>query len=103
MYVPVDRPTAVRAAVALAASRPGRLVELSLVYLPDAARAGEEGKRHRPTNPQQLGRPDDRHANCSTGCAVIARTTAAEARGGKTAIGPALDVDQCRVLWQPGQ
>jgi hypothetical protein len=94
MYVPVDAPAAARAAIALAASRPWRLVELSLVYLPDAARAGEEGERHRSTNPQQLGRPDDRHANCAAGCAVIARTGAAEARGREAAIGPAPKVDQ---------
>ena len=36
MYVPVHAPAAAREAIALAASRPWRLVELSLIDLPDA-------------------------------------------------------------------
>jgi hypothetical protein len=78
----------------LAASRPWRLVELSLVDLPDAAWAGQEGERHRTADRQQLGRPDDRHAPGLAGRAVVARAGAAEARGGEAAIGPGLEVDQ---------
>jgi hypothetical protein len=47
MYVPLNAPTAARAAVVLAASRPGRLVELGLVYLPDACVAPQERERYR--------------------------------------------------------
>ena len=78
----------------LTAARPWPFVELSLVDLPYAARAIEEGERHRPTNRQQFGRPDDRHADASAGRAVVTRPAAAEARGGEAAIGPALEVDQ---------
>ena len=48
MYVPVDATTAAWAAIALAASRPWRLVELGLVDLPDAARTGQEGVQVEP-------------------------------------------------------
>ena len=87
----VDASAAARAAIALAAAGPWRLVELSLVDLPDAPRTGHEGERRRSTNLQQLGRPDYQHANCSTECAVIARTSAAEAHRGEAAIGSALE------------
>jgi len=65
--VPLDATTAAWAAIVLAASRPRRLVELGLIDLPDAARAGEEGERHQATDRQQLGWPDDLHANAGHG------------------------------------
>jgi hypothetical protein len=58
MYVPVNAATAAWAAVVLAAARPRGAVELGLVDLPDAARASEEGERHRPADRQEFGRPD---------------------------------------------
>ena len=94
MYVPVNAATAAWAAIALAASRPRRLVELGLVDLPDAPRAGQEGERNRATNRQQLGWPDDRHANAPAWRTVVARAAAAETRGGEAAIGPAFKVDR---------
>src|SRR4029453_18145940 len=46
------------------------------------------------TDRQQLGRPDDRHADGSAGRAVGTCAAAAETRGGEAAIGPALEVDR---------
>ena len=94
MYVPIDASPAARAAIALGAAGPWRLVELGLVDLPYTARTGQEGERHRAADWQQFGRPDDRHANGPAGRAVVARAAAAKSRGGEAAIGPALEVDQ---------
>jgi hypothetical protein len=62
MDVPVDAPTAARAAIVLTASRPWRLVELGLVDLPYAARAPQEGQRHRAANRQEIMWPNLRYA-----------------------------------------
>ena len=50
---------AARAAIALAATRPWRLVELGLVDLPDACVAPQERERHRPADLQQFSRLGD--------------------------------------------
>src|SRR5512139_4225380 len=92
--MPVDAATAARAAVVLAAPRPWRLVELSLVDLPYAARAGKEGERNRAADWQQLGRPDDWHAGSLAGRAVVTCAAASEARGSEAAISAALQLDQ---------
>src|SRR4051794_21502797 len=93
MDVPLDATTAARAAIVLAAAGPGRLVELGLVDLPDAPRAGEKGQRHRAADRQQLSRPDNGHADGSAVGAVVARAGAAETSGGEAAIRPGLKVD----------
>jgi hypothetical protein len=92
MYVPFDATAAARAAIVLGAAEPWRLIELRLVDLPYAARTGEEGERHRPADRQQLGRPDDRHADGPAGHAGVPSAAAAEARRGEAAIGPAIEV-----------
>jgi hypothetical protein len=94
MYVPFDAPTAARAAIALGAAGPWRLVELGLVNLPNAARTGEKGERHLATDRQQLGWPDDRHTSASAWRTVVARAAAAETRGGEAAVRPTLKVDR---------
>ena len=94
MYVPVDAATAAWAEVVLGAARPWRLFELSLVDLPNASWTSKEGQRHWAAHGQQLGRPDDRHADRSAAGAVAARAGAAETSGGEAAIGPALKVDR---------
>jgi len=94
MYVPVDAATAAWAEVVLGAARPWRLFELSLVDLPNASWTSKEGQRHWAAHGQQLGRPDDRHADRSAAGAVVARAGAAETSGGEAAICLALKVDQ---------
>jgi hypothetical protein len=80
--VPLHGVTAARAAVVLAASGPWRLVQPNLVDLPDAAWTRQEGERHRATDRQQLGRPDDRHAGGLAGRACVAFASATEAASG---------------------
>jgi len=94
MYVPVNTTAAPRAAIALGAAGPWRLVELGLVNLPNAARTGEKGERHWATDRQQLGWPDDRHTSASAWRTVVARAAAAETRGGEAAVRPTLKVDR---------
>jgi len=88
------RPPQPVATIVQATSRPWRLIELSLVNLPHAARTGQEGERHRPADRQQLGWLDNRHAWGPAWRAIVARAAAAETRGGEAAIRPALDVDR---------
>ncbi len=68
------------------------VIELGLVDLPDAARTSEEGECHRATDRQQLGWPDDRHANTPTWRTVVASAAAAETCSREAAIGPSLEV-----------
>src|SRR5206468_8717429 len=89
MDVPVHCSVAAGAAIAPPAAGPWRLVKPDMVDLPDAARAGEEGERHRAADRQQLGRPDDWHADRLAGRAGVPGTAAAEARRGKAAVGAA--------------
>jgi hypothetical protein len=62
--MPLDAATATTAAIALVASRRWRLVELGLVDLPYAARAVQESQRHGATDPEEVIRPNLRHAGC---------------------------------------
>jgi len=94
VYVPLDATAAPRAAIALGAAGPWRLVELGLVDFPDAAWTGKERQRHGATDLQQLSWPDDRHASALAWSAIVARAAAAETRGSKAAIGPEIKVDQ---------
>ncbi len=68
--MPLHATTAARAAIALPASRPWQPVELGLVDLPDAARAAQEGQRHRTAHLQHVTRPDLGHARCAAATAA---------------------------------
>jgi hypothetical protein len=70
MYVPLHATAAARAAIALPASRPWQPVELGLVDLPDAARAPQEGQRHRTAHLQHVTGPDLGHARCAAATAA---------------------------------
>jgi len=85
MDVPVDLAAATWASEAVAGPeagrRPGRLVELHLVELPDAAPAVQEGQPNRPADRQQLDRPDLRRAGAAADLTV--RAAAPEAEPGR--------------------
>jgi hypothetical protein len=76
--LPLDATTALRAAVALRAARPRRLVELGLVDLPYAARAPQASQRDGAADWQQIVRPNLGHAAPRTRLARVALTGAAK-------------------------
>jgi hypothetical protein len=94
VYVPLDTAAAARAPIVLAASRLRRLIELSLIDLPYAARAGEKGERHRAADGQEFAWADNRHAAPRAWLAVVARGGASETRSGEAAIGAGPKVDR---------
>jgi hypothetical protein len=83
MDVTLDLATATWASEAVAGPeaghRPGWLVELHLVDLPDTAPTEQEGKRDRPADRQQLGRSDLQCAGTAADLTVRAAAPAAEA------------------------
>ena len=89
MSVPLDTAAAARAAIALGASGPRRLVELRLVDLPNAPRAPQKRQGYRPADWQQVMRLDRGHAASHTRLAGVALLGAAEAIGSKEPIAPA--------------
>jgi hypothetical protein len=76
MYVPLDATAAPRAAIALSAAGPWRLIELRLVDFPDACVAPQEGECDGAADRQQFGRPDLRQPRCAA--APAAKTSCCE-------------------------